>query len=88
MGDIGETMSNTDLVTITMNGMTDDYDMFITGLNAREKAPKFEELTGILMQGEERWMTLKRQSSYLSLKVKKKPFRGKAGAGHKGGGTP
>jgi hypothetical protein len=39
LGDIGETVSNTDLVMITMNGMTDDYQMFITGLNAREKAP-------------------------------------------------
>ena len=39
LSDIGQTMENDDLVTITMNGMTDDYQMFITGLNAREKAP-------------------------------------------------
>lgn len=57
--------------------------MFIIGLNAREKAPKFEELAGILMQEEERWVTLKPQSSDLSLMEKKKPFRGKENAGHK-----
>jgi hypothetical protein len=51
---IGETVSNTDLVTITLNGMLEDYHMFITGLAAREKPPTFEELTGILLQEEER----------------------------------
>ena len=29
---IGEIVSNTDLVTITLNGMLEDYHMFITGL--------------------------------------------------------
>jgi len=53
LGDIGEVMSDTDLVMITMNGMTDKYQMFITGLNAREKSLIFEELVGILMQEEE-----------------------------------
>lgn len=62
--------------------------MFITGLNAREKPPKFEELTGILMQEEERRMTLKPQSSDLALMAKKKPFRGKENAVHKSEGTP
>jgi hypothetical protein len=32
---IGEIVSNTDLVTITLNGMLEDYHMFITGLAAR-----------------------------------------------------
>lgn len=50
LSDIGQTVANDDLVTITMNGMTDDYQMFITGLNAREKPPSFEELTGILLR--------------------------------------
>jgi len=59
LSDIGETVADTDLVTITMNGVTDDYQMFITGINAREKIPKFEELTRILMQEEERRLTLK-----------------------------
>jgi hypothetical protein len=56
---IGETVSNTDLVTITLNGMLEDYHMFITGLAAREKPPTFEELTGILLQEEERHGNLK-----------------------------
>ena len=50
LADISEIVAYADLVTITMNGMTDDYQMFITGINAREKIPKFEELTGILIQ--------------------------------------
>jgi hypothetical protein len=54
LGNIGETVSSTDLVTITLNGMLEDYQMFITGLAAREKPPTFEELTGILLQEEER----------------------------------
>ena len=35
LGDIGESVSSTDLVTITLNGMLEDYHMFITGLAAR-----------------------------------------------------
>ena len=57
--DFNEIAVDADLVTITMNGMIDDYQMFITGISAREKIPKFEELTGILMQEEERRLTLK-----------------------------
>ncbi len=49
LSDIGHTMDDIDLVTITMNGVTDNYHMFITGINAREKILHFEELTGILM---------------------------------------
>ena len=47
--DIGHTIDDTNVVTITVNSVTDDYRMFITGINSREKIPKFEELTGILM---------------------------------------
>eukprot|EP00253_Pinus_taeda_P014112 PITA_14112 len=68
--DIGENVLNGDLVTITMNGMTNDYQMFITGLNAREKPPGFEELTGILLQEEERRLSLKPQNSNLALMTK------------------
>ena len=50
MADISEIVADADLVMITMNGMTDDYKMFITGISAREKIPKFEALTGILIQ--------------------------------------
>ena len=59
LGNIGENVSSTDLVTITLNGMLEDYQMFITGLATREKPPTFEELTGISLQEEERCMNLK-----------------------------
>lgn len=57
--DIGHTVEDTDLITNTMNGVTNDYQIFITRINAREKIPKFEEMTRILMQEEERRLTLK-----------------------------
>lgn len=34
LGDIGEKVSPTDLVTVTLNGMLEDYQMFITGIAA------------------------------------------------------
>jgi hypothetical protein len=49
---IGEIVSNTNLVTITLNGILEDYHMFITSLAAREKLLTFEEPTGILLQEE------------------------------------
>ena len=64
---IGEIVSNTDLVTITLNGMLEDYHMFITGLAAREKPPTFEELTCILLQENERHGNLKPPSKDLTL---------------------
>jgi hypothetical protein len=39
---IGEIVSNTHLVTITLNGMLEDYHMFITCLIGRDKPPTFE----------------------------------------------
>jgi hypothetical protein len=81
LGDIGEKVSNTDLVTIALNGMVEDYQMFITGLAAREKAPTFEELTCILLQEEERCtnlqLNLKPQNSDLALWTKKRFPKGK-----------
>lgn len=71
-----------------MNGMIDEYHMFIIGLNAREKAPVFEELIGILMQEEERRLTHKPQSLYLALMAKKKPFLGKPNVPQKSSATP
>ena len=62
---------------ITMNVMTDDYQIFIIGISAREKIPKFEELTGILMQEEERRLTLMPQSSDLTLMEKNKFLKAK-----------
>jgi len=47
--------------------MLEDYQMFITGLRAREKPPIFEELTSILLQEEERRGNLKPQNKYLAL---------------------
>ena len=54
LGDIGEMVSDFDLVTITLNRMTDEYHMFITGMYAWDKSPAFEELTRMFLQEEER----------------------------------
>jgi len=35
-------VSNIDLVTTSLNGMLEEYQMFLVGLAAREKAPTFE----------------------------------------------
>lgn len=86
LGDIGENISNIDLVTITLNGMKEDYQIFITSLVAREKAPTFEDLTGILIHEEERRTNLKPRNEDLALVAKKKFFKGKPGGGHKIGG--
>ena len=40
LGDIREIVSDTNLVMITMNDMTNDYQMFITRLNVSKKSPK------------------------------------------------
>lgn len=85
--DIGHTVEDTDFVTITMNGVTDDYQMFIIGINAREKILKFEELTGILMQEEERRLTLKPQSANLALMAKKNFYKGKGNPQQQNGGS-
>ena len=84
---IGETISNTDLVTITLNGMLEDYHMLITGLAAREKPPTFEELTGILLQEEERHGNLKPQSKDLSLWSNNRSARGRSGVRFRGGSS-
>jgi len=39
LGAIGEKVSDSDLVMLTLNRMTDEYQTFIIGLSAREKAP-------------------------------------------------
>lgn len=79
VSNIGHTMDDTDLVTVTMNGVTDDYQMFITWINAKEKIPHFEELTGILMQEEKGRSTLKPQSANLALVARKNFYKGKGG---------
>jgi hypothetical protein len=87
--DIGEKVSNTDLVTTSLNGVLEDYQMFIIGLAVRDKDPTFEELTGILMQEEERHTNLKSNlnphNSDLALSTKKRFPKGKLGEGGRGG---
>ena len=51
---IGDKVSNFDLVTITLKGLIRDYHVFISSLGGRAKPPTFYELTGILLQEEER----------------------------------
>jgi hypothetical protein len=84
---IGETVSNTDLVTITLNSMLEDYHMFIIGLAAREKPPTLEELTGILLQEEERCGNLKPPSKDLALWSNNRSARGRSGVRGRGGSS-
>jgi hypothetical protein len=51
---IGEKVASTDQVTIALKGLLQDYKVFISALAAREKPPNFVDLTGILLQEEER----------------------------------
>jgi len=78
LGDIGKIISSIDMVTVTLNDMLDEYQMFVTGLEAREKAPTFDELTCILLQEEECRKNLNRRSHslYLALVAKgKQPYK-------------
>jgi hypothetical protein len=78
LGDIGEKIYRTHLVTVTLNGMLDEYQMFITGLAAREKDPTFDELTGILLQEEERKNNLNGRSHNSDLALVAQPYKGKS----------
>eukprot|EP00253_Pinus_taeda_P036376 PITA_36376 len=77
LGAIGEKVSDSDLVTLTLNRMTDEYQTFISALSAREKAPLFDELTAILLQEEEKRQNLKTQGNDLALMAKRRQHRGK-----------
>jgi len=57
LGDIGEKVSNTDLVTMTLNVLVKECQVFVSSLSTREKPPIFDELIGILLQQEERIKT-------------------------------
>jgi len=57
LGDIGEKVSNTNLVTITLNSLVQEYQVFVSSISAREKPPIFDELIGILLQEKERIKT-------------------------------
>jgi hypothetical protein len=54
LGDIGEKVSSSYLVTVILNGMLHEYQLFIIILAPKEKAPSFDDFTSILMQEEER----------------------------------
>jgi hypothetical protein len=49
LGDIGEKVSNIDLVTISLNGMLEYYQMFITCLKARDKAHALKQGIKLLL---------------------------------------
>eukprot|EP00253_Pinus_taeda_P014991 PITA_14991 len=84
LADIGEAVFDSDLVSITLSGMRDEFQIFITGLVAREKAPTFEDLTGILLQEEEQWQNLNPQSDDLALMKQPDDKRKQASAKHRG----
>ena len=48
VGDIGEEVSSTDLVFITLKGLLPGYKVFISSLAARQTPPTFTELSEIL----------------------------------------
>eukprot|EP00253_Pinus_taeda_P010887 PITA_10887 len=79
LGAIGVAVADEDLVAITMNGFRDDFQTFITGVSAREKAPTFDDLTVILQQEEDRRqnLNLNPQSDDLALVAKRRLSKGK-----------
>ena len=54
LGDIGEDVSSTNMVSIKLKGLFPDYKIFISALGARQNHPIFSELGGILIQEEEK----------------------------------
>jgi hypothetical protein len=74
LGDIGDKVSNSDLVTITLNVMLHEYQVFIINIVSREEAPSFDDLIRILIQEEERKNVYDTifQNSYLALMDKGK----------------
>jgi len=50
LGNTREKVSNTNLVTIKLNGLVQEYQGFVSSLSAREKPPIFDELIAILLQ--------------------------------------
>ena len=72
-------VADEDLVAITMNGVRDDFQTFITRVSAREKTTTFDDLTPILQQEEERRqnLNLNPQSDDLALMAKRRLSKGK-----------
>eukprot|EP00253_Pinus_taeda_P029672 PITA_29672 len=88
LGDIGGKVSNTNLVTITLNGLVQHYQNFVSSLSTIEKPHIFYELIGILVQEEERMknFNLCSNDSDLALVAKgKQPYKGKPWDKSKGG---
>ena len=80
LSDIGEKVSSSDLVTITLKGLMQDYKVFISALFVRQTPPTFDELVGILLQEEERMTNydLDSSGSYLALIARgKRSYQGK-----------
>eukprot|EP00253_Pinus_taeda_P004307 PITA_04307 len=79
LGAIGVAVVDEDLVAITVNGMRDDFQTFITGVLVREKAPSFDDLTAILQQEEDRRqnLNLNPQSDDLALVAKRRLSKGR-----------
>eukprot|EP00253_Pinus_taeda_P024154 PITA_24154 len=79
LGAIGVAVADEDLVAITMNGMHDDFQTFITRVSAREKVPTFDDLTAILQQEEDRRqnLNLNPQSDDLVLVAKRRLSKGR-----------
>ena len=69
---IGDTVSKTDMVTITLKGLIRDYHVLISNLGGGAVPPTFNELTGILLQEEERMKVFEMdsQSSEVALMAK------------------
>jgi hypothetical protein len=87
LGDIGEKVSSSDLVTITLKGLVQDYKVFISALSARQTPPTFDELAGILLQEEERMKNYDLDSSGSDLALiarGKRSYRGKLWDKNKG----
>lgn len=87
LGDIGEEVSSTDLVSITLKGPLPDYKVFIPALAARQTPPTFTELGGILIQEEERMKIYvpKSQIADQALKARGRyPHRGNRWNTHRG----
>ena len=79
--DIGEKVSNSDLVTISLKGLVQYYKVFMSALSARQTPPIFDELVGILLQEEERMTNydLDSSGSYLALIARgKRSYQGKS----------
>jgi hypothetical protein len=52
--DVGDTISNEEMVAIALNGFSNDYEMFVSSVAGRETVPSFEKLYDIFLSKEMR----------------------------------